>query len=536
MLILMNVSFTTMKQREHDIGVMKAIGLGGQVGSFFVAEGLILSVTGCALGVLTGAIAYLTYTYLLVGWGYTIRFLLPTLLFAGIFATSTLLSFIFLYFPMYRAFSRLRAAEAISGSSSSKTRIFAGMLKPLERLGLNFKLAVRSVAVRGWEPHRMMGCLAISMMLVTTIALGGQIIQYTTSRYVERGIGENLILISHPEVGTRYIDLLSPVPRVETTTFDFTAQAYQIDKTLIRWLESEPTVDLVDPRIVTTSRIFEVQYVKPIPGPTYQTIGDDRSANVLVLGVKAERVSKDFVGVGRFFGVDDRESVVVGDSLLGIVYDTTVQKIRAFGSNFGIVGVCIDPLNGGYTVYMPYETLGSTLNIQNPNVVLARVSGGLGDRAADGIIAKAGELGLGVYDLNPVVRRNIAVVETLWSAISFLPSLMVFATTLCLLNYVLVTVSGRISDIKVMRAVGARWRRILGVILSEVLLITLGGGLPGLATGWVVSTTILLPSPTVPPFWMLVLDLILFLGVLMGLSMASLMGADRALRRLVKQP
>ncbi|MFQ6076377.1 MAG: FtsX-like permease family protein [Candidatus Bathyarchaeia archaeon] len=318
LLILVNVSFTMTEQRERDIGVMKAIGLAGQLGSFFVAEALLLSLSGCALGVLIGVASYIGCIRLMLSLGYALPFALPMVLIIGMFAASLLAAFAFSYYPLHATVSRLKAVEAISAGLSSRR-----------------------------------------------------------------------------------------------------------------------------------------------------------------------------------------------------------------------VGVCIDPMNMGYTVYVPYQTLCSALATSGPNVVLVRVMGEGKEEAVASIGDKAAEFGLVVYDLSHVLERSVDFVQTLWSSVSILPSLALVSTALSILNYILVTTAGRISDLRVMRAVGARWSKIRGVILAEVLIIVLLGGPLGVVVGLAVSSTILTPYPTLPPLGVMVSSVGLLFGLLAVMCGTSLIAVERVLRRQI---
>jgi putative ABC transport system permease protein len=72
------------------------------------------------------------------------------------------------------------------------------------------------------------------------------------------------------------------------------------------------------------------------------------------------------------------------------------------------------------------------------------------------------------------------------------------------MNVMLVSVSERTHEVGLLKALGATRRQILLIFLLEAVLLSLAGGILGLAAGWLVVAigTALYPEvPASPPLW-----------------------------------
>jgi len=82
-------------------------------------------------------------------------------------------------------------------------------------------------------------------------------------------------------------------------------------------------IEIVDKRILTSVKAFEIKYIEPFQ--MLQNYWCDRSANVLVTGINPEEVASEWVLSDRFLTEDDENNAVIGDGYW-ILY--TISKLR----------------------------------------------------------------------------------------------------------------------------------------------------------------------------------------------------------------
>ena len=207
LLVLANVLATFTKQRQRDIGIMKAIGLVGEAGSFFMAEATIIATAGCTFGVFLGAIAYTIALRVLSFFHYGIPLIIPPTILVVLLTVMITVSIAVTYFHLNGTLMRLKAAETIS-TDLFRTIVTSGIYRS-KSLGFPYKVAIRSLVARWKETTRVVVASILCVMLVSILVFGGQTISSTTSSYIERGIGKDVLLIASPRIADLYVHHLS---------------------------------------------------------------------------------------------------------------------------------------------------------------------------------------------------------------------------------------------------------------------------------------------------------------------------------------
>ena len=100
-----------------------------------------------------------------------------------------------------------------------------------------------------------------------------------------------------------------------------------------------------------------------------------------------------------------------------------------------------------------------------------------------------------VVELNEVYGRHAGFLNQIWSLIMFLPLFSLATATLCLLSYLMLSISGQQREFGIMRALGTKPGSIMKIVLSQALLITLIGGAIGVSGGLFVTFALLIPEP-----------------------------------------
>ena len=522
--------YLTMSERVRDIGVMKAAGcVSGSILGYFVTELSILVFLSCIAGTIFGIGAYYLSISLLNVLGFSISQVLSLWAILLIFLVLILVSHIFGVLPIIKA-AKVKPAEALSPLYSLGTTFELGRAVP-SKLGFTFKVAYRSLVRRKSATGQAIICLALVLTLTTVTIAGGMIANQTTTNYVERAIGRDVVLVGHPKLIERYVNLLSQFFEAkEMESIDYLDSRYSISNSRVSELSNISGVLMTDPRLVLGTIVYEVQgvIIDPERPDPYILVGDNRSAEALVVGVQPERVINEWLIFGRVLNETDVHSAVIGDSLaLEMFDDPQKQAIRVFEKNFEIPGVCLDPLNNGKVVYVPLNALSAELGQPGYNLLFLKIDPSERSRVLTEIENEISGKNLELVELNEVLGRHVSFLNHIWSFVMFLPLFSLVTATLCLLSYLMLSIAGQQREFGIMRALGAKPRSIMKIIFTQALLITLISGAIGISVGLFVTFVFLIPEPVVSQYTLVsVAGWLLFaLGLLCSSSLYPAMKA-----------
>jgi ABC-type antimicrobial peptide transport system permease subunit len=79
----------------------------------------------------------------------------------------------------------------------------------------------------------------------------------------------------------------------------------------------------------------------------------------------------------------------------------------------------------------------------------------------------------------------------------FLPLISLFAASLCLIAYVMLTITEQRQEFGVLRALGANPRTIVEIVSGQSLVVLLSSCAAGIAFGIIITLLILIPEPFV---------------------------------------
>jgi len=368
------------------------------------------------------------------------------------------------------------------------------------KLGLTFKTAFNTLARRKIATRQAIICLALVFALTTVALAGSAIANQTTQNYVERAIQKNVVLVAHPDISKRYVSLLSSFSEVkETEPINYSDPRFLISESLISRLGSIEGIKKVDARLIIETQVYEIP--KIIAGPEsgqYTVIGDQRSGFGLVLGLEPENAVNDWlILMGRGLNKTDTYSAVVGDSLtLNLFASPEQQGIKILDKEFGIAGVCQDPLNNGNVVYVPLEALRSLTGQYEYNVVFLQIDPSRISETLAKIREAFAGTELEISELNEVLQKHLSLLNTAWSLVTLPPLFSLITAVLCLSGYMTLLISTQRRDLTIMRAVGAKTRTVIMIVVMQALIIVLVSGAIGLSIGLLISF-FLLPEPVI---------------------------------------
>ena len=323
----------TMSERMKDIGVMKTSGcVGGSVFAYFFTELSLLVFLSTTSGIILGITTYYASTLFLNNIGYSIsqNINIGAILIISIIVI--IFSHIFGALPIHKA-AKAKPTQAISPIYKLGTTANLGKNIP-SKLGFTLKVAYRNLVRRKSATIQAIICLTFVLTLTTVAIAGGLIANQTTTSYVERAIGTNIVILGHPTMTERYVDLLSQFfEKNELKQIDYFSSDVFISESLIAKLEQIQGVQELDSRLMLETSVREVPGV--ILDPVEQTkaimIGDSRSDKALILGVKPENVINDWLIFGNKLDENNQDATLIGDSLAVNMFDAPLnQSIKIF--------------------------------------------------------------------------------------------------------------------------------------------------------------------------------------------------------------
>ncbi len=498
-----------MSQRIRDIGLMKATGCPNDlIFGYFFTELLLVTFSGCLLGVFFGLVAHFASTSLFGGIGPQVsKVSFDFWLILIVFVLYLVLALIVGAKPIFDA-SRVKPVKAISPTYYLGLSKESGS-KVLSKSGFTLKMALRSLVRHKSPTIKVVLCLSIVFTLVTVGVAGGLIAGQTTKSWVERAIGTNVALIAHKDVCNQYSQLLKEFSAGSMDLqFNYTNERYWITDGLLDQLRFMHGNTGVDARLLLKTFAGEVQGI--VLGDTTNqttTVGDSRKEETLIIGVEPDKVLSTWLVRGSFLRSDQTFEVVMGDTLSTNMFsEPLVQRMRIFNRTLDVVGICIDPINNGKVVYAPIKTLQSMTGISRPNLILVGL-----DPSANrtellshiAAVVHAQDQEFSVLDLDSVLDESLDFLGYIWSSVLLLPLFSLAAASLCLVGYVVLTIDEQRQEFGILRAVGARPRTVAGIVSGQSLLVLLSSYGLGVAFGTIITLLILVQEPLVTVYTLL---------------------------------
>ncbi len=318
-----------------------------------------------------------------------------------------------------------------------------------------------------------------SLILVVTIGLTGK--QYVLQQI--QSIGANMIIAEY-EGGAIY--------SAEAGNDYMTIE----DLNVVR--QQVPNITASSPMIELHDRIM-------VPG--------GRERDVLVLGVSAEYIWVRNLEVlsGRFLEDTDTQTrgkvAVITQNLANTMYGSTDaavgQTIKLSGLPFVVIGTFRERVNtfgqseiSDDTILIPYTVARFFTNNDNVKQLFFSMADSSDIAAATLAIQRVlqsrhrPESVYRVDNLTQLLAVAGKIANALTTILLLIAVLMLLVSGVGIMNIMLATVSARIREIGVRKAVGATNAEILAQFLSEAILISLIGGAVGIAIGMAVPISV----------------------------------------------
>ena len=286
----------------------------------------------------------------------------------------------------------------------------------------------------------------------------------------------------------------------EARPIDYIDQEYTISDSLISDLGSIDGVIKTDPRLILETMIYEYPTVVPDPESEdrYIVIGDHRTCRVIAIGVNPNQAVNDWLIPGRKFEEMEPNGALIGNSVALKTFDNALEQIFKMSDlEFNITGVCIDPVNNGEVIYAPISMLSSLHGEHGYNLLLLKIDSRNHAETLSRIEARINETNLVLFDLNTVLNSHMRFLDYTWSMVMPLSLSSLLNAVFCLLGYMALALMSQRRDLGIMRALGAKPRTMIKILLSQSLILVIISGVAGVSLGLAVTFTFFIPEATI---------------------------------------
>jgi len=283
-------------------------------------------------------------------------------------------------------------------------------------------------------------------------------------------------------------------------------------------------------------RIREMKYVVPQQTqPVTVTASGNTESSTLFMTSDEYFPSRNLEPIeGKFFTREDNDKrkkvVVLGYNIAETLFDTVDnavgKKIKAENQTYTVLGVLNKIGGGGFGgpdldgyIYLPYKT-GYTFNTEKKFISLILIpsietSTEEGKRLIDEqMLKRYEEDDYSIVELAEIQRAVTDIFGVLNLVLAGIAAISLVVGGIGIMNIMYVTVSERVKEIGVRRALGARQGDILAQFLIEALILSVFGGLLGIILAWLI----VLGIQSLFPAYISLESVLLALGVSSGIG------------------
>ena len=483
-----------MVTRRRDIGLMKSIGtLLDAIFDFFMAQSVIMLLASIVLGLAFGTILYMAGLIWLsnVVSGIQITNTFPVIQISVLAVVLVIAGYLSAQKPIYDTVQE-SPSLALNPDVGTKIRV-AGFL---DSFGLPFRIATKGTGRRLRGTRRTVLSLFLSFTIASLLWIGGGVVQTTSSSYVMRSMGTNIVAVGNPALLDAYYDAYSLYGNPLNDSFSYLSGADMIPTQLVDDLEDVLGVTQVESRLVAYTDVEELPaIIWNEELEQYEYIGQDRTSSAVIVGVDWDSTIADWYYEGRRINGD--QQVWIGGKMASEFFeDPLVQSLGVEGHSLEVKAQAFDVLNGGMMAIMDLSLLQSYLGVTGTNLVLVQL-----DEYEDALISQIDSLaesyGLDIFRQQDVLELNLEIIGAIWALLMPLAIVTLLSAFLSLLNYLLVSVFGRLRDYVIMRSVGAKPSFLAKVMIAEGLDVGLRAGIPALIVSTLLSIYSLIPEAAV---------------------------------------
>ncbi len=507
-----------MVTRRRDIGLMKAMGtLTDSIFDFFMAQSVIVLLASVVLGLAFGTLLYLAGMIWLAG-------VMPGLQFTQEFPWLQL-TFLAAFYVIAGYFSSqkpiydtVQESPSVALNPDVGARVRKSGL--LDGFGLSFRIASKGIGRRIKGTRRIILSLFLSFTIASLLWIGGGVVETTSQSYMMRSMGINIVAVGSPDMLNQYYEAYSFDGSALNSSFNFLAPTDMINASLVTELQGELAVSALEQRLI----IFDD--VQEHPGTVwneelqqYERIGQERQGSALLVGVDWTSTLSDWYYEGS--RVNSSQQVWLGGTLANVLFDDPfVQSLLITGRPLEVRAQAFDTINGGMMAILSLTKLQEYYSVTGCNLLLVQVDS-YDDAVLNRIEDLAQNYGLSIYRQQEVLEENLQAIHAIWILLNPLALMALVSAFLALMNYMLVSIFGRLRDYIIMQSIGAKPSFIAKIMIAEGLDVGVRAGIPALIVGTFLSVYSLIPEAAVPTLSYLPLSMLTLFAAIIAVILLS---------------
>jgi ABC-type antimicrobial peptide transport system permease subunit len=528
--IVVSVTTTLVISKKKDIAIMRSLGtLPRRLYSFYLIEVYILYFIGFIFGLILGLISFGIFGLIMAFLNYPISWQLD-LFYTLIIFFSCVLGIFFITGYALRRIGKQKVVYSFSGDipyNYNAGKKFKFIPKWLTSIGFNIKIAVVNTIRKKGEFKRYLALFSIIGTLLFTLSIGTIVLSTSSQEWINKSQGDNIIVIGHENVLSNYSSMYemfsNPSVFINKNSINFTDPKYFFNVSNADELYDIEEIKQIDERILSFYDVEELTGTHITEDGSYITVGQNREANIPIMGINQENLIQNFEIEGRFFTDEDAyDNMTIGDALAHNFFDYALDqslRLTATGKRFHIAGIVIDSFYCGWAGYININESRISLNLihDEVNLIMIEIEPNTYEdirNDLDNITQKIGE-NFTYLKLNQIFQENLDFVRNL----SLYPLILIIVLSLItiysLYNYQKSGIIEKVKDFLIMRAIGSKKRSLKKILFMESVFVLIPSLLLSLAIGMIINSLFLFQRVYLPPLYIpLIIFSIIFLAFL----------------------
>ena len=493
-IIVVTSSVSLILSKKEDISSMKALGcIPQKLYSYYLLEALVLFTFSFLIGYILGVISFLSFSLYINLLGFP---LVPQVNFF-----IHLIIFFFDLLGVYfitGAILRKVGQKSIIKLFSKDIPYNLVLSKPKRFIKSRYfalKIAINNLKRRRRDYRRYTIIFSTIILIIFTLSTGNLMLNHYTRDWIHKSQNDNIIVVGHKNVINNYSKMYEMFsnPNICVTKEDkqFTNPNFLFNISDLSGIENYNAIEKIDYRLIDFCDVEELNgYYNnydstkdsgpypPPPSGYYSIIGQQRKGCFPFMGIDSEQLIQDFEIQGRFFNENDAfDNITIGDGLAYNFFDYAYAQSIRFTNlhhSFHISGILIDSFYSGHAGYLDRSTFQEMCNLTGDQINIACLKTSK-DQFNQSFLSNFIKENLGesfsFISLNNVFEKNLDFLASLNSYSIFTLIVLYIIAIILIYIYQKSSLSQKLTDYAIMRAIGAKFKTIKNILFWEFFLI-----------------------------------------------------------------